>query len=73
MAPGPVETHINDIFNWSNSKGNAHRKFLAERTPSKVSFYRVEDMLGTAVYLASDDSYAVTGLTIPIDGGWVAW
>lgn len=73
MAPGPVETPINDQFNWSNPKGDAHRKFLAERTPSGVSFYKVEDMTGTALYLASDDSSAVTGVTIPIDGGWVAW
>jgi len=73
MAPGPVETPINDPFNWNNPKGDAHRKFLSERTPSKVSFYKVADMLGTALYLASDDSMAVTGVTIPVDGGWCAW
>jgi len=73
MAPGPVETPINDPFNWNNPKGDAHRKFLSERTPSKVSFYKVADMLGTALYLASDDSSAVTGVTIPVDGGWCAW
>jgi len=73
MAPGPVETPINDPFNWNNPKGDAHRKFLSERTPSKVSFYKVADMLGTALYLASDDSGAVTGVTIPVDGGWCAW
>lgn len=73
MAPGPVETPINDQFNWNNPKGDAHRKFLSERTPSGVSFYKVEDMTGTALYLASEDSSAVTGVTIPIDGGWVAW
>jgi NAD(P)-dependent dehydrogenase (short-subunit alcohol dehydrogenase family) len=38
-----------------------------------VSFFKVEDLTGTAVYLASDDSAAVTGVTIPIDGGWCAW
>src|SRR5262245_42248687 len=73
MAPGPVETPINDPFNWNNPKGDAHRKFLSERTPSKVSFYKVADMLGTALYLGSDDSAAVTGVTIPVDGGWCAW
>jgi NAD(P)-dependent dehydrogenase (short-subunit alcohol dehydrogenase family) len=73
MAPGPVETPINDPFNWNNPKGDAHRIFLSERTPSRVSFYKVADMLGTALYLASDDSAAVTGVTIPVDGGWCAW
>ena len=33
----------------------------------------VEDITGTIVYLASDESSAVTGTTIPIDGGWCAW
>ena len=73
IAPGPVETPINDPFNWNNPKGDAHRNFLSERTPSKVSFYKVADLLGTALYLASDDSAAVTGVTIPVDGGWCAW
>ena len=73
IAPGPVETPINDQFNWRTPAGDAHRKWLSERTPSKVSYYKVEDMLGTLVYLASDDASAVTGTTVPIDGGWCAW
>jgi NAD(P)-dependent dehydrogenase (short-subunit alcohol dehydrogenase family) len=73
IAPGPVETPINDPFNWRTPAGDAHRKFLSERTPSGVSFFRVDDVNGTVVYLASDDAKAVTGVTIPIDGGWCAW
>ncbi|MEO7155918.1 MAG: SDR family NAD(P)-dependent oxidoreductase [Vicinamibacterales bacterium] len=73
IAPGPVETPINDPFNWRTPAGDAHRRFLSDRTPSGVSFYKVEDITGTIVYLASDESSAVTGVTIPIDGGWCAW
>ena len=73
LAPGPFETPINDQFNWNNPKGDAHRQWLSERTPSKVSFFKVEDLTGTALYLASDDAAAVTGVTIPVDGGWCAW
>jgi NAD(P)-dependent dehydrogenase (short-subunit alcohol dehydrogenase family) len=73
IAPGPVETAINDPFNWRTPAGDAHRKYLADRTPSGVSFYKVEDMIGTLVYLASAESNAVTGVSIPVDGGWVAW
>ena len=73
IAPGPVETAINDPFNWRTPAGDAHRKMLSERTPSGVSFYKVEDITGTVLYLASGDSSAVTGVTIPIDGGWCAW
>ena len=73
IAPGPVETPINDPFNWRTPAGDAHRKFLSERTPSGVSYFKVEDVNGTVLYLASDESSAVTGVTIPIDGGWCAW
>lgn len=73
IAPGPIETPINDPFNWRTPAGDTHRKYLSERTPSGVSYYKVEDVNGTVVYLASDDSKAVTGVTIPIDGGWCAW
>jgi NAD(P)-dependent dehydrogenase (short-subunit alcohol dehydrogenase family) len=73
LAPGPFETPINDPFNWRTPEGDAHRKFLSERTPSKVSFFKVEDLTGTALYLASDDAASVTGVIIPVDGGWCAW
>jgi len=73
LAPGPFETPINDQFNWRNASGDAHRQFLADRTPSKVSFFKVDDLTGTALYLASDDSASVTGVIIPVDGGWCAW
>jgi NAD(P)-dependent dehydrogenase (short-subunit alcohol dehydrogenase family) len=53
----------------AHAAGDAHRKYLSDRTPSGVSFYKVEDINGTVVYLASDESSAVTGVTIPIDGG----
>ena len=73
LAPGPFETPINDQFDWNNPKGDAHRRWLSDRTPSKVSFFKVEDLTGTALYLASDDAAAVTGVIIPVDGGWCAW
>jgi NAD(P)-dependent dehydrogenase (short-subunit alcohol dehydrogenase family) len=73
VAPGPVETPINNVFEFDNPKGDAHRAFLRERTPSRVDFYKVEDVVGTVLYLASPMSDAVTGVTIPVDGGWCAW
>lgn len=32
-----------------------------------------EDVAGAVLYLASDMSNFVTGHTLPVDGGWVAW
>ncbi|ESR25225.1 SDR family NAD(P)-dependent oxidoreductase [Lutibaculum baratangense] len=73
VAPGPVETPINNVFEFDNPKGDAHRAFLRERTPSRVDFYKPADIVGTVIYLASPASDAVTGVTIPVDGGWCAW
>ncbi len=73
VAPGPVETPINKVFEFDNPKGDAHRGFLRERTPSRVDFYKADDIVGTVLYLASPMSDAVTGVTIPVDGGWCAW
>lgn len=73
IAPGPIETPINNPFDFDNPKGDAHRRYLADRTPTGVSFYKVEDVTGSAVFLASDESSAITGITLPVDGGWTAW
>ena len=73
VAPGPVETPINDVFNWNSPEGDQHRAFLRERTPSKVDFFKADEITGTVLFLASSDSDAVNGVIIPIDGGWCAW
>jgi NAD(P)-dependent dehydrogenase (short-subunit alcohol dehydrogenase family) len=73
VAPGPVETPINAIFDFDKPEGDAHRAFLRDRTPSRVDFFQVDDITGTVLYLCSSDSDSVTGVTIPIDGGWCAW
>jgi NAD(P)-dependent dehydrogenase (short-subunit alcohol dehydrogenase family) len=36
------------------------------------SFGKVEDVAGAAVFLASEDASFVTGVLLPVDGGYVA-
>jgi len=73
IAPGPVETPINLVFKFDSPEGDAHRAYLRDRTPSRVDFFKPGDIVGTTLFLASDEARAVNGVTVPIDGGWVAW
>jgi NAD(P)-dependent dehydrogenase (short-subunit alcohol dehydrogenase family) len=51
------------------------REFVAEierRTPVGKMGY-VDDLKGTAFYLASSASNYLTGHTVVVDVGWLAW
>jgi NAD(P)-dependent dehydrogenase (short-subunit alcohol dehydrogenase family) len=66
IAPGVFETDLNrEIL-----KGPRGREFLM-RTPM-ARFGRVEELVGAAVYLASDAATFVTGQLIAVDGGFLA-
>jgi len=66
IAPGVFETDLNrEIL-----KGPRGREFLM-RTPMG-RFGRVEELVGAAVYLASDAATFVTGQLIAVDGGFLA-
>ena len=66
IAPGVFETDLNrEIL-----KGARGQEFLL-RTPMR-RFGRVEELVGAAVYLASDAATFVTGQLIAVDGGFLA-
>jgi NAD(P)-dependent dehydrogenase (short-subunit alcohol dehydrogenase family) len=66
IAPGVFETDLNrEIL-----KGPRGREFLT-RTPMR-RFGRVEELVGAAVYLASDAASFVTGQLLVVDGGLLA-
>jgi 3-hydroxybutyrate dehydrogenase len=54
------------------SEDEVKKKVILERQPSK-EFATVEQLGGTAVFLASDAAAQITGTTISVDGGWTAW
>jgi NAD(P)-dependent dehydrogenase (short-subunit alcohol dehydrogenase family) len=66
IVPGVVETHLNREL----LKGPRGQEFLA-RTPMR-RFARAEELVGAAVYLASDAASFVTGHLLVVDGGILA-
>jgi 2-deoxy-D-gluconate 3-dehydrogenase len=73
IAPGFIETNIGGGL----LKGGTREaeEFLAEirrRTPLG-HLGQPEDLKGVAVFLASDASRYMTGTTVAVDGGWLAW
>ncbi|MDA0239137.1 MAG: SDR family NAD(P)-dependent oxidoreductase [Proteobacteria bacterium] len=71
IAPGNVATPLN-----AHVRGPGNEEYMAQMrmmTPTGRDFLETEEMTGTAVYLASEDSSAVHGETVVVDAGWSAW
>ncbi len=66
IAPGVFRTDLNTAI----LDGPRGQEFLL-RTPMK-RFGRLEELVGAAVYLASDASTFVTGQILAVDGGFLA-
>ena len=60
------------ILNPENPQGVEFQKSYAYRTPMK-RMANTEEMIGAALYLASDSSSYTTGQNIVIDGGFSSW
>ena len=71
IAPGNVATPLN-----AHVRGPGNEEYIEIMktfTPTGIDFMDVEDMTGTAVFLASEDSRMVHGETIVVDAGWSVW
>ncbi|MGJ8610980.1 MAG: 3-hydroxybutyrate dehydrogenase [Octadecabacter sp.] len=67
-----VESQIPDTMKEYNmSREEVIENVLLKRQPSK-EFATVEQLGGTAIFLASDAAAQITGTTISVDGGWTA-
>ncbi len=67
IAPGVFRTDLNAALLDSSPRGHE----LLMRTPMG-RFGKTEELVGAAVYLASDGSSFVTGQTLVVDGGFLA-
>ena len=68
LAPGLTNTAMTRL---DTPEGRAeHEQFMPHIPMGRVG--QPEDMVGAAIYLASDESSYVTGATILVDGGYLA-
>ncbi|HEX9790008.1 MAG TPA: glucose 1-dehydrogenase [Kiloniellales bacterium] len=69
LSPGNIKTPMNENLR-ADPAWNAK---MRERTPSGDDFLAPEDLVGAALFLASDASRKMHGQVISVDGGWSAW
>ncbi len=73
ICPGPIQTPMLEraCRRLGGDNAEAIKKLYADATIMK-RVGRPEEIASVAVFLASDDSSYVTGVTLPVDGGFTA-
>jgi len=69
LAPGWILT---DLLQSVIDRGALDPEKLISRTPLR-RMGTPEDVVGPAIFLASDESAFVTGQILPVDGGWLSY
>ncbi|MEN8904943.1 MAG: SDR family oxidoreductase [Clostridiales bacterium] len=71
IAPGFFLTNQNRFLLTENETGDLTKRgsTIIDHTPMK-RFGNPEDLIGTLVWLASDASKFITGIVVPVDGGF---
>lgn len=65
LCPGPIQTRTSD------DPKHPHRLWQCDQTPlGRVG--NPKEVAWAALFLASDEASFVTGVTLPVDGGWTA-
>ena len=67
VAPGAIQTDMIDRF----AGGDEGKAYLANMHPvGRIG--RSEEIAAAVLYLASDDAKFTTGISLPVDGGFLA-
>ena len=66
ISPGAFPTKL-----VKNSSPNLYKKIIEKSPLHRVGL--PEDLIGPVVFLASSSAGFVTGVNLPVDGGWTAW
>lgn len=65
LCPGPIQTRI------AEPPGDPHYQWQCDQTTlGRVGYPR--EVAWAAVFLASDEASYITGITLPVDGGWTS-
>ena len=70
IAPGGISTEIGSAMGMPNFDGYARVKPVQDLAPAQG---QASDIANTALFLASDDSAYISGVILPVDGGWTAF
>ena len=69
VAPTAIMTEMNEVLASSTGNPEGFRKQLTSMNPMKGT-PAPEDIAAAVVFLASDDARFITGVTLPVDGGY---
>lgn len=73
IAPTFTRTNIREgVLSAETPESEAIRRSIVERTPMG-RLGEPDDFKGVALFLASSASDLMTGFTVVVDGGWLAW
>lgn len=72
LLPGATHTASSDPFRENPAIDEIWRRMTPLRLPGEQFVADAEDVANAALFLASDDSRAMTGHGLVVDGGWTA-
>lgn len=72
LLPGATHTATSDPFREDPTVDEIWRRMTPLRLPGDAFVADADDVAGAAVFLASEESRAMTGQGLVVDGGWTA-